>query len=367
MPSIPEWFHDQITEVSWSATSRRGIYWEADRSPAATIRPMRKIRFGRTNVEVSAIGLGTWGYSGPNTNEGVSVGWTGHDDREAKEALVAAHAAGITHWDTADAYGNGQSERLIGEAWASVPREEIFLATKFGYVQGPARHPYDPAFMRSQCEASLRNLRTEMIDLYYLHHCDFGPRDEYLDPAVETARRFQEEGKIRFLGLSDWDGSRIVRFLDRIAPDAVQPFRNVIDDDYESSGLRAQVEARDLGVAFFSPLRHGLLLGKYTEPRRFPEGDFRRNVPGFEDPEVIARMQRARTAMTGRFASHPEPVLHALTGALLAGSPNATVLLGQRNPRQVAAAATLGDPLSEADAAWVRAVYRGETAAQAEG
>ncbi len=135
----------------------------------------------------------------------------------AKAALLAAHAAGITHWDTADAYGNGRSEQLIGEAWSSVPREDIFLATKFGYLQGAAGHFYDPAFMRSQLEASLRNLRTEVIDLYYLHHCDFGPNDEYLDPAIETARRFRDEGKARFLGLSDWDASRIVRFLDLAA------------------------------------------------------------------------------------------------------------------------------------------------------
>ncbi len=321
---------------------------------------MRTLRFGRTNAIVPAISLGTWGYSGPTTNDGVSVGWIGHDDSAAKAALHAAHAAGITHWDTADAYGEGRSEQLIGSAWPAVPRQDIFLATKFGYRQGPAGHPYDPVYMRSQLEASLRNLRTDVIDLYYLHHCDFGPNDEHLGPAVETARRFRDEGKIRFLGLSDWDASRIVRFLDQVDPDAVQPFRNVIDDDYEPSGLAAAVAARDLGVAFFSPLRHGLLLGKYTEPQNFPEGDFRRNVPEFTDAAVIERMQQARAAVTARFAAHPEPVLHALTGALLPGNPTATILLGQRNPQQVAAAATLGEPLSEADAAWVRGLYRGE-------
>src|SRR6185436_4915583 len=283
----------------------------------------------------------------------------GHDDADAKAALLAAHAAGITHWDTADAYGDGRSEQLIGQAWSSVPREEIFLATKFGYLQGPAGHFYDPAFMRSQLEASLRNLRTGVIDLYYFHHCDFGPNDEYLGPAVETARRFRDEGKVLFLGLSDWDASRIVRFLDRVDPDAVQPFRNVVDDDYESSGLRARVEERDLGVAFFSPLRHGLLLGKYEKPQHFPEGDFRSNVAEFKAPEVIAHMRRAREEVSARFAAHPEPVLHALTGALLTGNPTATVLLGQRNPKHVAAAATLGDPLSEPDADWVRQLYRG--------
>ncbi len=321
---------------------------------------MRKIRFGRTNVEVPAISLGTWGHGGPNTNEGASVGWTGHDDRLAKEALVEAWRRGITHWDTADAYGRGHAEELIGEVLASeVPRREIFIATKFGYQKGPANHFYDPVFMRSQCEASLRNMRIDTIDLYYFHHCDFGENDRWFDGALETVHRFRDEGKIRFIGLSDWDASRIVRFIARVDPDAVQPYRNLLDDEYESSGLKQWVDDHDLGVAFFSPLKHGLLLGKYDKPQTFPEGDFRKNVPDFEDAAIIERMKRAAAAMRARFATHPEPVLYAVTGALLAGNPTATILLGQRNAKQVDAAAAVGDALSEEEAAWVRGVYRG--------
>ncbi|MGZ7039708.1 MAG: aldo/keto reductase, partial [Thermoanaerobaculia bacterium] len=134
----------------------------------------------------------------------------------------------------------------------------------------------------------------------------------------------------------------------------------LIDDEYESSGLRAYVSKHDLGVAFFSPLMHGLLLGKYDAPRTFPEGDFRRNISEFGDEAFIERMKHAAQEMRKRFAKHPEPVLHAVVGALLTGNPTATVLLGQRNPKQVEAAAKIGDPLSEKDAEWVRRVYRGE-------
>jgi aryl-alcohol dehydrogenase-like predicted oxidoreductase len=321
---------------------------------------MRTIRLGRTNVQVPAISLGTWGHGGPNTNEGASVGWSGHDDAAAKAALLRAYELGITHWDTADAYGGGHAEQLIGEMWRDVPREKIFLATKFGYIKGPAGHYYDPAFMRAQCEASLRNLRVDTLDLHYFHHCDFGPNDEYFDGALATMRALQKEGKVRFIGLSDWDASRIMRFIARVDPDVVQPFRNLIDDAYESSGLASYVDAHDLGVAFFSPLKHGLLLGKYTEPQHFPEGDFRRNVPEFEDAEFIARMQRARDEVTRRFPDEPQPVLRAVTGALLANNATACVLLGQRNAKQVEAAAAAGDALTTEDAAWVRRVYRGE-------
>jgi myo-inositol catabolism protein IolS len=321
---------------------------------------MRMLRFGRTNVQVPAISLGTWGHGGPNVADGAPVGWSGHDDRLAKAALVEAHRQGITHWDTADAYGAGHAEELIGEAFAEgVPRAAIFLASKFGWRKREGSHWYEPSYMREQCEASLRNLQTDVIDLYYFHHCDFGPNDEYFDEALATMRQFRDEGKIRFIGLSDWDGRKIMKFIDRVDPDVVQPYRNVIDDDYESSGLKAYVDAHDLGVAFFSPLKHGLLLGKYDEPQYFPEGDFRSGIPEFGDPDFLVRMRYARDEMARRFADQPEPVLHALTGALLAGNPTATVLLGQRNPRQVDAAAAVGSALTEADAAWVRRVYRG--------
>lgn len=319
---------------------------------------MRRIRLGRTNVDVPAVSLGTWGHGGPNVNHGVNVGWTGHDDGLAKEALVAAYRAGITHWDTADAYGGGHAEKLIGEVFAEVPRGEIFLATKFGWVTGTSRHFYDVAFMREQAERSLRNMRTDVIDLYYFHHCDFGPNDEYFDGALETMHRLREEGKVRFIGLSDWDATRIMKFIGRVDPDVVQPYRNVVDDAYVSSGLQEWVDSNDLGVAFFSPLKHGLLLGKYDAPVEYGEGDFRSGVADFKDAAAIERYKHAAAEMRRRFTGHPEPVLHAVTGALLAGNPTACVLLGQRNPAQVAAAAAVGEALSEEEAAWVAGMYR---------
>lgn len=318
------------------------------------------IRFGRTGVDVPAISLGTWGHGGPRvTPQGASVGWKGHDDGLAKEALVAAYRAGITHWDTADVYGDGHAEQLIGEVWNEVPRGEIFLATKVGWDFGPMNSPYDPQYMRRKFELSLRNLRVDVVDLYYFHHCDF--RDHF-DAALELMHRFRDEGKVRFIGLSDWDASKIMKYIARVDPDVVQPYRNVVDDDYESSGLKAWVDAHDVGVAFFSPLKHGLLLGKYDAPKDYGEGDFRSNVADFKDAAAIARYKRAAAAMRERFAGHPEPVLQAVTGALLAGNPTACVLLGQRNARQVSAAASVGEALSPENAEWVRKAYRSAVA-----
>lgn len=318
---------------------------------------METIRFGRTEQTVSRIALGTWAHGGPHQEGRMAIGWGGHDEAAARAALVRAHAQGITHWDTADGYGGGRAERLIGSTWDEVPREEIFLATKVGWVRGPYDHYYHPQQIRQQLESSLTNLRTGTIDLYYLHHCDFGPDDRYLDAALESLANFRDEGKIRFIGLSDWSAAKILRLAPRVDPDVVQPYRNVVDDAYVSSGLAGWVAEHDLGVAFFSPLKHGLLLGKYDAPPAFEAGDMRSRIRDFQDQQMLDRLRAARREIE-RSLEHPEPVLQALVGTLLSDSPTASVLLGQRSPAQVDAAATLGAPLDRADADRTRALYR---------
>lgn len=319
---------------------------------------MRTVRFGRTGVQVPVVSLGTWGHGGPGNAGGVAVGWSGNDDRLATEALLKAHECGIRHWDTADVYGNGHAETLIGKLWSRIPRQDVFLASKVGWDPGPYDHFYEPDQMQSQMERSLRNLQTDVIDLYYLHHCDFGPNDRYFEGALELLRRFRAEGKIRFIGLSDWDSGKIMRLIDRTDPDVVQPYRNVVDDTWESSGLRKWVSDHDLGVAFFSPLKHGLLLGKYTDPVEFPDGDFRSRIPEFRDAAALERMRKAAEAARARFRPHPEPVMQALVGTLLSDAPTGCVLIGQRNLRQVIAASRAGQPLDRVDADWVRSVYQ---------
>ena len=319
---------------------------------------MRQVLLGRTQVSVSAISLGTWSYGGSNVSHGRSVGWAGQEDKDSQSALARAWEVGINHWDTADVYGNGRSESIIGSVWGTVPREEIFLATKVGWDQGTSSHWYHPDYMRKKMEQSLVNLKTDCVDLFYLHHCSFGGNNEYFDDALDTLNRFKEEGKTRFIGLSDWDSYKIMAFVERVNPDVVQPYRNIYDDMYVSSGLKDHIETNNLGVCFFSPLMHGLLIGKYSKPAEFPEGDFRKDIGAFKKEPVISFFQENAKKIRKKFTDHPNPVMHGVIDTLIYNLKNSCVLLGQRNVEQVEAAATLGVSVLEKDAEWIKGLYK---------
>ncbi len=320
---------------------------------------MKHITLGRTGSTVSAISLGTWSYGGSATiNKNISVGWSGQSDKNSIKALHKAYELGIIHWDTADVYGSGHSEKIIGSVWKDIPRHDVFLATKVGWHKGPFRHFYHPVHMRSQMESSLKNLNTDTLDLLYLHHCNFGDSKEYFDDAIETVRRFQEEGKTRFIGLSDWFSEKIMAFIKQVDPDVIQPYRNVMDDTYKSSGLKEWIENHNLGVCFFSPIKHGLLTGKYSKATSFESGDFRTTVKEFANQDLIDKLMKNKMCLESRFSYHTEPVLHGLVDALLTDVPTGCVLLGQRDTKQVEAAAQLGQVLSHEDYDWVKKLYQ---------
>ena len=320
---------------------------------------MEIVTLGRTGANISRISLGTWSYGGPNmAGKNQPVGWGGQTDEDSKNALRKAYAVGINHWDTADVYGDGHSEKVISSMWDEIPRRDIFVATKVGWDMGPYSHWYHPEHMRTNMERSLKNLNTNCVDLMYLHHCNFGKQEEYFDDAIDVVKRFQEEGKTRFIGLSDWFLDKIMNYIDRVDPDIIQPYRNVMDDTYASSGLKDYVDTHNVGICFFSPIKHGLLTGKYTSPATFERGDFRTTVKDFANQTMIDKMQTNKTKLENQFSDHPQPVMHGLVDALLTDAPTGCVLLGQRNEDQVKVAAQLGQPLSNEDAKWVQDLYR---------
>ena len=319
---------------------------------------MRKIILGRTNTTVSAISLGTWAFGGENKIGKKSVGWANQSDRDSRSVLIKAWEKNINHWDTADVYGEGHSERIIGSMWEDIPRESIFLATKVGWDMGPFSHWYHPKHMKKKIEESLTNLKTDYIDLLYLHHCNFGKQDEYFDDAVEVLKSFQSQGKIRFTGLSDWSNERIVKYLDACNPDVIQPYRNIMDNTYEESGLKNIVNKNNLGVCFFSPLKHGLLTGKYKTTAVFKDGDHRSGIKDFQNKDKIKKIMLNCEKLEKKFLHHENPIMHGIVNALFFDSPTGCVLLGQRNIKQVETASSLGEILSEEDTSWVKSLYK---------
>ena len=319
---------------------------------------MRKIILGRTKSSVSAVSLGTWAFGGENKIGKKSVGWGDQNDHNSRSVLIKAWEEGINHWDTADVYGEGRSEKIIGGMWEVIPRKSIFLATKVGWDMGPFPYWYNPKHMKLKIERSLTNLKTDYIDLLYLHHCNFGKQDEYFDDAMAVLKTFQSQGKIRFIGLSDWSNERIVKYLDACDPDVIQPYRNIMDNTYEDSGLKNIINKNNLGVCFFSPLKHGLLTGKYKSPATFKDGDHRSGIKDFQNGEVIKKILQNCKKLEKRFSNLKNPIMHGVINALFFDSPTGCVLLGQRNVNQVKTASSLGEILSPKDTSWVKALYR---------
>ena len=207
-------------------------------------------------------------------------------------------------------------------------------------------------------ERSLKNLKTDYLDLIYLHHCNFGKQGEYFDDAFEVIGRFKDQGKARFIGLSDWSSGSILKYIKKCDPDVVQPYRNVMDNDYVESGLSNYIDKYNLGVCFFSPIKHGLLTGKYNSPTTFERGDHRSGVKDFANQFIIDKMIQNKKLLESKFIDHEHPIMHGLIDALFNDSSTACVLLGQRNVHQVKVASTLGSLMKNEDSEWVKSIYK---------
>jgi len=237
---------------------------------------MKKQTMGNSKLVASSIGLGCMGMSE----------WYGPTNDEESEATIKlAFAKGLNFFDTADVYGNGHNETLLGRATKSI-RHDIILATKFGFLPSEAGLNGRPEYVKKACNASLLRLGTDYIDLYYLHRID---PEVPLTETVGAMADLVGEGKVRYLGLSEVSAASLKKAHGVHPITALQSEYSIWVRDIE---MEIMATCRELGVAIipYSPLGRGFLTGKLREPDQFGEMDYRKDIPLFQGENFTANL-----------------------------------------------------------------------------
>jgi aryl-alcohol dehydrogenase-like predicted oxidoreductase len=261
---------------------------------------------GRSGVSVSALGLGCWAIGGPFWLDGVPDGWGAVDDDESIRAIRHAIDLGVRFFDTADVYGAGHSEEVLGRALAGGRRGDVVISTKFGYCFDPVTKQASGTnasseYVRSACLESLRRLRTDYVDVYFLHIGSAPP--EEAEAAAATLDDLRSEGLIRAYGWST-DLVELARlYAPRAGCTAIMHDLNVFDDAPE---LLALCAGQNLASVNRTPLAMGLLSGKFDAETRMSRDDVRGAghswvryfSNGRPKPEFLDRLAAAREILT---------------------------------------------------------------------
>jgi aryl-alcohol dehydrogenase-like predicted oxidoreductase len=295
---------------------------------------MQYTQLGERGPLVSRIAFGNWSAGGD---------WGGVDRDAAIAAMRAALDLGITLFDTARAYGFGAAEDLLGEALRpeiKSARESIVIATKGGLRNegGSTVRDSSPAALRRDLEASLRALGTDFVDLYQVHWPDPAT------PIAETAQAlddFVREGKVRHVGVSNYDARQMTAFQQVLPIDTLQPPYHLFRRDIEESILPFARE-HGIGVLVYGPMAHGLLSGRMTETTTFEAGDWRSKSDMFAGDAF--RRNLAIVRRLEAFASERGVTVAQLAIAWTLANPAVDVaIVGARNPEQIRQTAPAAD------------------------
>jgi aryl-alcohol dehydrogenase-like predicted oxidoreductase len=248
---------------------------------------MQKQRLGRTELDITRVGVGAWAIGGGGT-----WGWGEQDDADSVAAIHRAIERGANWIDTAPAYGLGRSEEVVGRAVKGLA-DPPFIFSKCGSypVEGGTEGRLKAKWVRQLCEDSLRRLQVEAIDLYQIHWPD---PDEDVEEGWATLAELKAEGKLRHIGVSNFSVAQLER-AEAIAPvESLQPPYSLIARDVEASIL-PWCAAHDTGVIVYSPMASGLLSGRMTKERvaQLPADDFRSHVGSFEEPALSRNLALA--------------------------------------------------------------------------
>ena len=247
---------------------------------------MRAKQLGKTELELTVIGLGAWAIGGP-----WQMGWGPQDDDESVSTILAAIEGGINWIDTAAIYGCGHSEEVVGKAIKELGERPI-IATKCGLVwdrQGRKTNCLKKDSIMRECEASLKRLGIDVIDLYQMHRPE---PDEQVEEAWEAMSQLAKQGKVRYVGVSNFSVGQLER-VGRIHPVAsLQPPYSMIRRGVEDE-LLGYCADNDIGVVAYSPMQKGMLTGKYNAERiaNLAPDDHRCRDRNFVEPKLSANLE----------------------------------------------------------------------------
>ncbi|MDM8524097.1 aldo/keto reductase [Desulfococcaceae bacterium HSG8] len=301
---------------------------------------MKSLPLGKSDIRITPIIMGTW-------QAGKSM-WAGIDDAESVKTMRAAFDSGITTFDTATVYGDGHSEQIVAKALGDM-RGEVIYATKVF----PNRLKYEKVL--DACHQSLRDLKTDYIDLYQIHwpSGSFGSKNVPIEETMRAMNDLKEQGKIRAIGVSNFSAEQIEEAAQYGQIDSLQPPYSLFWRQVENDAMPYCAE-NSITILAYSPMAQGVLTGKFGPDHKFAKGDHRSKNRLFK-PDIYPKVQEA-LARLRPIAERNQATLGQLALAWVISHPGTCAIAGARNAEQSAQNAKAGeislsaDELAEIDA-----------------
>jgi aryl-alcohol dehydrogenase-like predicted oxidoreductase len=302
---------------------------------------MQTRQLGRSDLNLTTVGLGTWAIGGGDWD----FGWGPQDDKESIAAIRRALELGINWIDTAAIYGLGHAEEIVAKAITG-RRDEVIVATKCGLRwRSGSTTPFgqlDAESVREEAEASLKRLNTEVIDLYQIH---WPNPDKDIEEAWTAIAKLLEQGKVRYAGVSNFNVTQLKRVQALHPVTSLQPPYNMLERGVEDEVLEYCV-ANHIGIVVYSPMKAGLLTGKYTKERvaNLPDGDWRRGSDEFKEPRLSVNLNLIEQLKP--IAERNDISLGQLAIAWVLRRPEVTAaIVGARRPQQIEETIEAGDQM----------------------